>query len=71
MGITYLARLLQQNELSQNQLSKYIGLHQSRISLLCTGQAQPNQRERQKLTEFFGLSIDLIVGEYVREDENE
>ena len=62
MAATYLSRLLKANGLSQSQVARAIGIYQPRISLFCSGHERPSEREAEKLSNFFGLPANVILG---------
>lgn len=57
-----LAELRKQKKLSQEQLSKKIGVHQNVIGRYERGEARPSIELASKLANVLGVSLDYLVG---------
>lgn len=63
-----LRELRKQKGLTMKQLGDLVGLAESTISLYETGKRQPDQDTMVFFADFFGISIDYLLG---REEETE
>jgi len=57
-----LKELREEKELSQSKISKIVGVGQTSISELEMGNRIPNADTLIKLADFFGCTIDYLVG---------
>jgi transcriptional regulator with XRE-family HTH domain len=57
-----LKRLREEKELSQQELAKLFSLSQSTIAYYELDKKQPSQKTLQRLAEFFGCTVDYILG---------
>lgn len=55
-------QLLQRNNISTYKVSKDTGISQSVLSAWKTGISTPKQDKMQKIAEYFGVSIDYLMG---------
>jgi len=69
-----LRKLLEERKVSQAALAEYLGITRQAVSLYATGQSYPDIKTFNKITEFFIVSADFMLGktkimttdEYVR-----
>lgn len=59
---TRLRKLIEENNISKNQLSEEIGVSRQAISQYCDGSTIPNADKLLKIAEFFNVSLDYLVG---------
>jgi transcriptional regulator with XRE-family HTH domain len=57
-----LKQLREEKELSQQELAKLFSLSQSTIAYYELDKKQPSQKTLQRLAEFFGCTVDYILG---------
>lgn len=65
-----LAQLRREHDYTQEQLAELIGVSRQTISKWETGMANPDIEKLIKLSELYGCSIDYIVGNDNKIDEN-
>lgn len=63
----YAKRLLQQRDIKQKDLARWLKINGARISLILSGKGQPTASEKRKLEDFFGLPIEALLSGF--EDE--
>jgi len=57
-----LSQLMQERKVSQAQLGDYIGSKRQTVSLYATGQSKPDIDTLCKISQFFGVSADYLIG---------
>ena len=60
-----LSKIRIENNLTQSKLSELTGINQQNISRWESGQNIPNIEECVKLANFFGVSLDELVGRVI------
>ena len=66
------AKLRRERKLSQQELAKRVGVHQSFISKMESGeQANPNAEIVKNLAKALGCTADYLVGMYEDDEESE
>jgi HTH-type transcriptional regulator/antitoxin HigA len=48
--------------LSQNGLASLLGMHQSKISEILSGKAEPTLKQARKMVEVLGISPAVVLG---------
>ena len=61
-------QLLQQNSITTYRLCKDTGISQTTISNWKSGRSMPKQDKLQKIAEYFGVTVDYLMGN--EKDEN-
>ncbi len=56
--------------LSQQELAKLCGVHQTAVSQWEKGRTMPDRNSLQLLSKIFGVSVDTLLGEEKQTDEN-
>ncbi len=56
------------NNLTQKQVSKIINVHCSAVTKWETGKANPDFEKQQLLADFFGVSVDYLLGRTDKKD---
>ena len=61
--MTKVKEIMRAMKIKQMDVSKWCGIHQSRLSLIVNKQAEPTTLEAEKLQVFFQLPIDFLLEE--------
>ena len=59
-----LASCMKSEGLTQHQLAEKIGVNQSAICKWLSGRSEPTIENLWKLADFFGITIDILVGRH-------
>ena len=65
MNITFstnLRTLREAEKLKQSELAQKLGVTQRKVSYWETGKVEPSLEDLWKLADFFGLSVDELIG---------
>lgn len=57
-----IAQLREQHKIKQADLSRHMGISQGTLSNWETGKHEPGNEHLQKLADYFGVSIDYLMG---------
>lgn len=57
-------RLRDERSMSQGELADAIGVHQTHISKIERGVKSPSLDVAQKLAQYFGVSVDEVIGNH-------
>lgn len=57
-----LKQLREEHELNQDSLAKLLNLHRGTISKYETGDLAPNDETKKKIADYFGVSLDWMLG---------
>lgn len=55
-------RLRTNAELTQSELAKYLGLERSTLTKYETGERRPDMNQLCKIADFFGVSVEYLIG---------
>ena len=71
MFASRLRALRKERGLTLQQLAKHFGMSHSTLSIYETGSRKPDMEMLKKLSDFFGVSVDYLIGESPVRDKEE
>lgn len=71
MFASRLRALRKERGLTLQQLAKHFGMSHSTLSKYETGSRKPDMKMLKKLSDFFGVSVDYLIGESPVRDKEE